>query len=171
MKLSKPKVFKGIFNHHIDERGFLNAMNLKDLLAIPNLNSFSPKYQLMSLSTKKNIFRGLHYQSYPNLQSKLVIIHSGEITDFVVPFEHPLESKVKIFDLKAGDILLVPNSYAHGFITRSDSVNIQYLLDHEYSSESYSGINAIDYVTKHSDGTKLIVSQKDKDYKKILLKD
>lgn len=171
MKLLKPKVFKGIFNHYIDERGFLNAMSIKDLSAILNLNSFNPKYQLMSFSSKKNIFRGLHYQSYPNLQSKLVIIHSGEITDFVVPFENPSESKVEIFDLKAGDILLVPNSYAHGFITRSDSVNIQYILDHEYNSKCYKGINAIDYVSKHINSEELIVSQKDKGFKKILQKD
>ena len=164
MKLEMPQLFKGAFNQYIDERGYLNPIDITAVANSINIKSFAFKYQLMSLSLHKHCFQGLHYQLPPHAQSKLVIVHSGKILDIVVPFDSPKESKIEKYELEAGDILFVPNTYAHGFLTKTPNVNIQYLLDHEFNYESYNGINAINYIRHFVSDNDIIISDKDADF-------
>jgi len=164
MKLETPQLFKGAFNQYLDERGYLNPIDIVAVANAINIKSFTLKYQLMSLSLHKHCFRGLHYQLPPHAQSKLVIVHSGKILDIVVPFDNPKESKIEKYELETGDILFVPNTYAHGFLTKTPNVSIQYLLDHEFNHESYNGINAIDYIRQFTLNYDVSVSDKDSDF-------
>lgn len=164
MKLESPQLFKGIFKQYLDERGYLNPIDITAVANSINVKSFALKYQLTSFSLHKHCFRGLHYQLPPHAQSKLVIVHSGKILDIVVPFDNPKESKIKKYELEAGDILFVPNTYAHGFLTKTPNVSIQYLLDHEFNHESYNGINAIDYIKQFTLEYDISVSDKDLDF-------
>jgi len=168
MKLEKPSLYKGVFNHFKDERGFLNHLDINKLTKQIGLPSFSPTLQLMSFSQFSNTFRGFHFQTEPYLQSKLLILHSGEILDFIVPFKKPLENGVKKFDMVAGDILFIPNTYAHGFLTKSSNVSIQYLIDNDFNIESYKGINGTKFIKKFIGKSKLFISQKDLNFEDYL---
>jgi dTDP-4-dehydrorhamnose 3,5-epimerase-like enzyme len=42
--------------------------------------------------------------------------------------------------MKPGDELLVPRSFAHGFMTTSFNTIVQYLVDNDYSPESEGSI-------------------------------
>ena len=168
MKLEIPKLLKGAFNQFSDERGYLNPLNLKALLTEMNVGKFSPVLQLMSFSKCENTFRGFHYQSSPCNQAKLLLIHSGQIQDFLVPFDDPKEAKVLTFNLEAGDILFIPDSFAHGFLTKTSDVCLQYLLDKEFNKEFYKGINAIEYVCQFVERDTLIASDLDRAYSKYL---
>ena len=73
-----------------------------------------------SLSIPKGTVRGLHYQSPPAAQDKLVRVLSGSITDIAVDIRNgsPTYGKsISVFLSKDnGKQLLVPKGFLHGFI-------------------------------------------------------
>ena len=169
MKLKQPNFFKKYFNSFPDARGFLTAMDSEQLEKKLQIKF---KYQLVSLSKKKSTFRGFHYKKKPNAQNKIVIVHSGKILDFAVQIDSPLSSQVISFELSAGDVIAIPHDYAHGFLSLTDDVIIQYLLDNKFSAKSYSGFNANSFIKEKFPNRKITISKKDKSLKdKILIND
>ena len=166
MKLKKPKVFNKYFNSFPDTRGFLSALDYENLEKKLQVKF---KYQLVSLSKKKSTFRGFHYQKQPEAQNKIVIVHSGKILDFVVQIDSPFNSQVKSFELSAGDVIAIPHDYAHGFLSLTNDVIIQYLLDKKFSAKSYSGFNANSFIKKRFPSRKINISNKDKNLKDKIL--
>ena len=64
--------------------------------------------------------------------------------------------------------ILVPKNYAHGFISLTDNVLMQYFMDKEFSQASYKGFNVKKYLQKEFPNLDLIISDKDtnlSDYK------
>ena len=162
MKLGKPIVFKNIFNVFEDNRGFLSALDIDKLIEkIPN-SSFNFEYQLLSFSEKKHTFRGMHYQEQPFTQNKLIVVHQGSIADLVIELGNKDVDKVLSFEMSAGDAIFVPNNYAHGFISLTDNVLMQYLMDNKFSQENYKGFNITKYLEKEYPNIDLIISEKDR---------
>ena len=162
MKLNKPIVFKNIFNIFEDNRGFLSALDIEKLIAkIPN-SSFNFDYQLLSFSEKKHTFRGMHYQEQPFTQNKLIIVHQGSIVDLVIELGNKDIDKVLSFEISAGDAVFIPNNYAHGFISLTDNVLMQYFMDNKFSQENYKGFNITKYLEKEYPNIDLIISEKDR---------
>jgi len=161
VKLEKPILFKKIFNIFDDERGFLNTLDVKKLYQnLPNQN-FDLTYQLISYSAKKNTFRGMHYQTAPFAQNKLIVLHSGSIIDLAVDVNNAEIDQVLSFEMSAGDAILIPENYAHGFISTTDDVLMQYFMDEEYSTENYQGLNCQKYLEREFPELDLIISEKD----------
>ena len=157
MKLSKPIVFKNIFNIFDDNRGFLSTLDIEKLIEkLPN-SSFNFAYQLLSFSEKKHTFRGMHYQEQPFTQNKLIIVHQGSIVDLVIELGNKEIDKVLSFEISAGDAIFVPNNYAHGFISLTDNVLMQYFMDNKFSQENYKGFNIIKYLEKEYPNFDLII--------------
>ena len=162
MKLSKPIVFKNIFNVFDDNRGFLSALDIDKLIEkLPN-TSFNFAYQLLSFSEKKHTFRGMHYQEQPFTQNKLIIVHQGSIVDLVIELGNKEIDKVLSFEISAGDAIFVPNNYAHGFVSLTDNVLMQYFMDNKFSQENYKGFNITKYLEKEYPNIDLIISEKDR---------
>ena len=162
MKLSKPIVFKNIFNVFDDNRGFLSALDIDKLIEkLPN-TSFNFAYQLLSFSEKKHTFRGMHYQEQPFTQNKLIIVHQGSIVDLVIELGNKEIDDVLSFEISAGDAIFVPNNYAHGFISLTDNVLMQYLIDNKFSQENYKGFSITKYLEKEYPNIDLIISEKDR---------
>ena len=162
MKLEKPVVYKNYFESYPDKRGFLSTASLKKL----NLNilqDFEYAYQLISNTPAVNTFRGFHYQARPASQNKVILVHSGTIIDFVVPLSNLKFENIKKYELSVGDIILIPEDYAHGFITTSPNVTLQYILYKEYSQNHYKGINGIEYLENIGFKNNFIISEKDKE--------
>ena len=162
MKLSKPIVFKNIFNIFDDNRGFLSTLDIENLIEkLPN-SSFNFAYQLLSFSKKKHTFRGMHYQEQPFTQNKLIVVHQGSIVDLVIELENKEIDKVLSFEISAGDAIFVPNNYAHGFVSLTDNVLMQYFIDNKFSQENYKGFNITKYLEKEYPNLDLIISEKDR---------
>ena len=162
MKLSKPIVFKNIFNIFDDNRGFLSVLDIDKLIEkLPN-TSFNFAYQLLSFSEKKHTFRGMHYQEQPFTQNKLIIVHQGSIVDLVIELGNKEIDEVLSFEISAGDAIFVPNNYAHGFISLTDNVLMQYFMDNKFSQENYKGFNITKYLEKEYPNIDLIISEKDR---------
>ena len=162
MKLSKPIVFKNIFNIFEDNRGFLSSLDIEKLIEkIPN-SSFSFDYQLLSFNERKHTFRGMHYQEQPFTQNKLIIVHQGSIVDLVIELGNKETDDVLSFEISAGDAIFVPNNYAHGFISLTDNVLMQYFMDNKFSQENYKGFSITKFLEKEYPNIDLIISEKDR---------
>ena len=74
--------------------------------------------------------------------------------------------------MSAGDVIAIPHDYAHGFLSLTDDVIIQYLLDNKFSAKSYRGFNANSFIKEQFPNRKITISKKDKSLEdKILMHD
>ncbi len=92
-----------------------------------------------SYSAHKGTLRGLHYQTAPFAQAKLVRCTRGKLLDVAVDIREGSENFAQwvAVELTAENKrqLLIPRGFAHGFITLTDDVEIQYKADNFYSPE------------------------------------
>lgn len=95
-----------------------------------------------SFSAQKGTLRGLHYQLNPMCQAKLLRCTRGEILDVAVDIRKgsPQYAKWTAIKLSAENKkqLYIPRGFAHGFITLTDDVEVQYKADNYYAPE-YDG--------------------------------
>ncbi|MGG4287977.1 dTDP-4-dehydrorhamnose 3,5-epimerase [Priestia megaterium] len=132
----EPKVFG-------DHRGwFMETYNGKELLNYGIDVKFIQDNQ--SFSATKGTLRGLHYQLNPKSQTKLVRCTKGAIYDVAVDIRVGSPTFGKSFGIELTDEnkkqLLVPKGFAHGFLTLSEDVEVQYKVDELYSPEHDRGI-------------------------------
>jgi dTDP-4-dehydrorhamnose 3,5-epimerase len=97
-----------------------------------------------SLSSRRGIVRGLHFQVPPMAQAKLVRAVEGEILDVFVDVrkESATFGQWDSVHLSAENCkaVFIPHGFAHGFATLSDNVIVQYKVDNYYSPEHDSGL-------------------------------
>lgn len=97
-----------------------------------------------SLSGPRGTLRGMHYQSPPAAQAKLVRCLAGAILDVVVDIRHgsPSFGRHAAVELSAANRhqLFVPVGFAHGFLTLAEDTEVAYKLSDYYSPEHDSGI-------------------------------
>ena len=92
-----------------------------------------------SLSAAKGTLRGLHFQSPPRAQDKLVRCTAGAILDVAVDIRtgSPGYGKWVGVELSAenGRQLFVPKGFLHGFLTLTDAAEVQYKCTDFYSPD------------------------------------
>jgi dTDP-4-dehydrorhamnose 3,5-epimerase len=159
VKVLKPRVFK-------DERGyFFESYNSRVFESLVGQIQFVQDNQSLS---KHGVLRGLHYQTDPRAQTKLVRVLKGAIWDVAVDLRKDSKTFGKWFGLELSDEnqlqLLVPKGFAHGFVTLSDSALVAYKVDEVYSKEHDRGIRYDDPFLKIDWPVKsdLILSEKDR---------
>ncbi|MGJ7920819.1 dTDP-4-dehydrorhamnose 3,5-epimerase [Neobacillus sp. LXY-4] len=132
----EPKVFG-------DHRGWFmetfNDVKMKELGL-----DFFPVQDNHSYTAAKGTIRGLHYQMNPNAQAKLVRCTKGAIFDVAVDIRKGSPTFGKyvgiILDEENKNQLFIPKGFAHGFMTLTDHVEVQYKVDELYAPESDRGI-------------------------------
>lgn len=158
--LIKPRVFH-------DSRGyFVESFNSKDMKAQGLNYEFIQDNQSFS---KRGVLRGLHFQSEPYAQTKLVRAVSGKILDFVVDLRKDSKTFKKTFSAELSEEnglqFLVPKGFAHAFVVLSETAIVSYKCDEYYAPAADGGILfsdldlAIDWQIPKE---QLIVSDKDK---------
>ncbi len=97
-----------------------------------------------SLSATRGTLRGLHFQTPPFAQDKLVRVTRGRILDVVVDIRKgsPTFGKYASAVLSAenGLQILVPIGFAHGLVTLEDDTEVVYKVSNFYSAEHDSGL-------------------------------
>ena len=92
-----------------------------------------------SFSAEKGTLRGLHYQLNPMAQAKLLRVSRGTIFDVAVDIRRgsPTYAKWVGIELSAENHrqLFIPRGFAHGFITLTDDVEVQYKADNLYAPD------------------------------------
>ncbi len=93
-----------------------------------------------SFSARKNTLRGLHFQNKPFTQTKLIRCVKGAIMDVVVDLrkESPTYKKWAFVELSEQNrnMLFIPKGFAHGFLSLTDNVEIEYKVDNYYDPKS-----------------------------------
>jgi dTDP-4-dehydrorhamnose 3,5-epimerase len=92
----------------------------------------------------KGVLRGLHYQLAPKAQGKLVRVTQGEVFDVAVD----LRQSSPTFGKWVGEILSaenkkqmwIPEGFAHGFLTLSDTAEFLYKTTDFYSKDHEQAI-------------------------------
>lgn len=97
-----------------------------------------------SYSAARGTLRGLHYQLNPKAQTKLVRCTRGAIFDVAVDIRIGSPNFGKWFGLELSaenkKQLLVPAGFAHGFMTLTEDVEVQYKVNELYAPEFDRGI-------------------------------
>ncbi len=93
-----------------------------------------------SYSKGKGTIRGLHFQTAPAAQTKLLRCTRGKILDVAVDIRKgsPSFGKWVGVELSAENkkMIYIPKGFAHGFLTLSEDVEVQYKVDAYYSPEN-----------------------------------
>tara|TARA_Y100001954_G_scaffold229905_1_gene276678 strand:- start:924 stop:1460 length:537 start_codon:yes stop_codon:yes gene_type:complete len=173
MRFIKTK-FRDLFiikhNLYTDDRGYFKETFKKEKLEklIDKKINFC---QQNSVKSKKNVLRGLHFQKDPNGQSKLISVEQGKILDIAVDIRKDSETYGRYFSYilsqENHESLFIPKGFAHGYLTISETVLINYTVDNYYSPKNEMGISYDDKFLKIDwgvDHNRLIISKKDKKY-------
>lgn len=99
----------------------------------------------LSLSADPGTLRGLHYQSPPRAQNKLVSCLRGRILDAIVDVRHGSPTYGRHYSIELsfenGRQLFVPKGFLHGFVTLVPDTVVAYKVDDYYSAECDGGVH------------------------------
>jgi dTDP-4-dehydrorhamnose 3,5-epimerase len=136
VKLIEPKRFpdsRGHFMETWNRRAFLDAGIDADFVQ-----------DNTSLSRQRGTIRGLHFQTLPMAQAKLVRVVRGSVFDVAVDirrasptFGHFVSAALTSED---GEQLFVPVGFAHGFCTLEPDTEVAYKVSAFYSGAHDTGI-------------------------------
>jgi dTDP-4-dehydrorhamnose 3,5-epimerase len=128
---------------HGDARGYFSEVYREDVLAAHGIDiSFIQENQ--SMSAPRGVLRGLHFQTPPMAQAKLVRVVAGSILDVAVDIRSgsPTYGRHVAVVLSAaeGNQLLVPEGFAHGFCTLEPDCTVVYKVNRYYSAPNDAGM-------------------------------
>ena len=132
VKIIEPTVFE-------DERGFFfESFNHKKFEeAIGREVTF---VQDNHSKSSKGVLRGLHYQIPPHAQGKLVRVVQGEVFDVAVDIRKSSPTfgqwVAEVLSAENKKQLWIPEGFAHGFLTLSETAEFLYKTTDYYAKDS-----------------------------------
>jgi dTDP-4-dehydrorhamnose 3,5-epimerase len=97
-----------------------------------------------SLSARKHLIRGLHFQRPPHSETKLVRVVRGAAYDVFVDLrrDSPTYGKWDGLELSEdrGNLVYIPKGFAHGFCTLCENVVVLYKVDAYYAPDFEDGL-------------------------------
>jgi dTDP-4-dehydrorhamnose 3,5-epimerase len=150
-----------------DDRGFFSEVYNERAFAEAGIDQAFVQDN-HSYSASVGTVRGLHYQSPPYGQGKLVRVNSGAIIDVVVDvrrgsphFGQHVKAEISA---ENGSQIWVPEGFLHGFVTLEPNTHVTYKVTNFYNGTSDGAVYwadktlGIDWGIAESDG---VLSKKD----------
>ena len=126
-----------------DCRGFLSEVYTRRAFAAAG-NEVDFVQDNHSFSAKKGTVRGLHFQTPPVAQHKLVRVVRGSVFDVAVDLRRSSFSYGRhmgvVLSAAAWNQVLVPMGFAHGFMTLEDDTEVVYKVSDYYSPDHDKGL-------------------------------
>ena len=128
---------------HGDYRGYFSETYNRRTLAAAGIG-INLVQDNHSLSAEKGTVRGLHFQTPPFAQDKLVRVVRGSVFDVAVDLRRDSPTygqhvSVVLSD-EAWNQLLIPIGFAHGFMTLEDDTEVIYKVSEYYAPEHDKGL-------------------------------
>ena len=135
LSIVQPKIFE-------DNRGyFFESYNEAEFKKNGIYEQFIQDNQSLS---QKGVLRGLHFQTPPHAQGKLVRVIKGAVLDVAVDIRKESPTYGKHFDIilneKNKTMLWIPVGFAHGFLTLEDNTIFSYKCTNFYNKLSEDSI-------------------------------
>ncbi len=126
-----------------DERGFFARSWCGDEFAAHGLDPALAQCNI-SFNHRKGTLRGMHYQTAPHGEAKLVRCTMGAIHDVIIDLrpESPTYTQHVAVELTAENrrALFVPEGFAHGFQTLVDESEAFYQMSRSFVAGAASGV-------------------------------
>ena len=128
---------------HVDSRGFFSEVFREDKLRENGIEIHFVQDN-HSLSASTGVVRGLHFQTPPYAQAKLLRVTAGSIFDVAVDIRwgSPTFGRHVAVVLNAADWnqIFVPEGFAHGYCTLEPNTEVLYKVSAYYSPEHDRGL-------------------------------
>jgi len=128
---------------HCDERGFFARTWCCREFAAHGLNPGLVQCNI-SVNIRRGTLRGIHYQSAPHAEAKLVCCTRGAIYDVVVDLREssPTFKQWIGVELTAQnhEMLYIPEGCGHGFLTLEDDTEVFYQMSEFYEPAAARGV-------------------------------
>ena len=102
-------------------------------------------YEHFFTESKKNVFRGMHFQGDPHAVSKVISIVLGKAKDFLFDMREESETygKLQIVDLdgSAPASIFIPTGVAHGYLALAEKTIISYRMDGPFCGKCDGGFS------------------------------
>jgi len=126
-----------------DERGFFARTWCQKELASYGLENRLAQCSI-SYNPKKGTLRGMHFQTAPWEEVKIVRCTCGAIYDVVIDLRPGSPTFKKWFGLTLSqekrNMIYIPKGFAHGFMTLSDQVEVFYQISQFYVPDHADGV-------------------------------
>ncbi len=126
-----------------DERGFFARFFCSEEFAAAGLETHFVQAN-NSLSRKKGVLRGLHYQLAPSAEVKLVRCLKGALYDVIVDLRPDSPTFQQSFGAELNDenrlMMYVPRGFAHAILTLTDDVEAFYMVSDRYAPKCERGL-------------------------------
>jgi dTDP-4-dehydrorhamnose 3,5-epimerase len=126
-----------------DERGFFARAWCREEFAAHGMHCDWAQFNI-SYNRRRGTLRGLHYQEAPWGEPKLVRCTAGAIYDVIVDLRsvslHYGSWTAVELSARSGQMLYIPDGFAHGFQTLTDDVEILYMMGQMYHPEAARGL-------------------------------
>ena len=136
--LALPELIEITPARFVDERGFFSEVWNQARFAEAGVDMVFVQDNV-SLSLKKGVVRGLHFQIPPAAQAKLVRVARGAIFDVGVDIRPSSPTFGRwagvVLSAEKWNQLYVPEGFAHGFVTLQDDTEVTYKASALYSPE------------------------------------
>jgi dTDP-4-dehydrorhamnose 3,5-epimerase len=140
-EISEVKLIKPV--RHIDSRGFFSEVFREGVLQEYGIRVLFVQDN-HSLSATKGVIRGLHFQTPPFAQAKLLRVTAGSIFDVAVDIRwgSPTFGRHVTAVLSASEWnqIFVPEGFAHGYCTLEPDTEVLYKVSAYYSPEHDRGL-------------------------------
>ena len=126
-----------------DQRGFFAMTWLPEELRKHGIDPAVAQCNL-AFNHKRGTLRGLHFQTPPHAQAKIVRATRGALLDVIVDLrpDSPTLRQWELFELTADNrrMLYIPAGLAHGYLTLTDDAEMFYQASSAWAPQSEAGV-------------------------------
>ncbi len=139
--------FEGLYaivlKPHKDERGYLTRTFCQNEFVSAGIE-FSIVQSSQSFTEQKGTLRGLHIQSKPKEEKKIIMCVKGAVYDVALDLRKESATYGKWFSQELNEknntMVFIPEGFAHGFQTLTAHCIVQYMMSEFYTPELTGGV-------------------------------
>lgn len=126
-----------------DDRGFFATTWLPNEMRQHGIDTAVAQCNV-AFNHRRGTLRGLHFQSAPHAQAKIVRATRGALLDVIVDLrpESPTWRQWELFELTADNrrMLYIPPGLAHGYLTLTDNAEMVYQASSPWAPQAEAGV-------------------------------